>query len=297
MKLALFSVSYAGFWGQDQLSLEEFIPRAKPLGYDGVEIMGKRPHAFPADMSSDRIRRIRKLLKNSRLDLLCMAAYTNFTAGAESREVPLLDMQVEYVGQLARITRELGGNLVRIFTGYEVPGPSFGEQWNQCIRGIRACCDAAAKYDVRIGVQNHHDIGVETDGLMELIGEADRKNVFPMFDAWSPFLRGEDLVKAAQKMGALAIYTTVADYVTIPLYRYNPSLVNYEKVGPAMVKAVPMGDGVINYRDFLKAMRDAGYKGPVCYEMCSPLRGGGSLQNLDDYAKQFAAYMRKIGMV
>jgi len=296
MKLALFSVSYAGFWGQDQLSLEEFIPQAKKLNYDGVEIMGKRPHAFPADMSPERIRRIRKLLKSNRLELLCMAAYTNFTAGAESKEVPLLDMQVEYVGRLARIAHELGGNLVRVFTGYEVPGQSFSEQWNQCIRGIRACSDAASRYDVRIGVQNHHDIGVETGSLLELIREIDRKNVFPMFDAWSPFLRGEDLVPAAQKMGALAVYTTVADYVRIPRYRYNPSLVNYEKLGPEMVKAVPMGDGIIGYKDFFEAMRKSGYTGPVCYEMCSPLRGGGSLRNLNDYAGKFVSYMRKNGI-
>ena len=42
MKPVLFSVSYAGFWGQARLSLEEFIPHARKLGYVGVELMGKR---------------------------------------------------------------------------------------------------------------------------------------------------------------------------------------------------------------------------------------------------------------
>ena len=35
----LHSVSYAGLWGQDRLSLEDFIPRSASLGYDGVMLM------------------------------------------------------------------------------------------------------------------------------------------------------------------------------------------------------------------------------------------------------------------
>jgi len=36
MKTALFSVSYAGFWGQTRLELPAFIAHAKALGYQGV---------------------------------------------------------------------------------------------------------------------------------------------------------------------------------------------------------------------------------------------------------------------
>ena len=45
MKIALHSVSYGGVWkGQAVLSLKDFICKAADLGYDGVEIIGKRPH-------------------------------------------------------------------------------------------------------------------------------------------------------------------------------------------------------------------------------------------------------------
>jgi len=44
MKLSLFSVSYAGFWGQHQLTLPEFIEKSAQLGYDSVMLAGKRPH-------------------------------------------------------------------------------------------------------------------------------------------------------------------------------------------------------------------------------------------------------------
>ena len=34
MKKSLFSISYAGFWGQDRLGLLEFIDKAADLGYE-----------------------------------------------------------------------------------------------------------------------------------------------------------------------------------------------------------------------------------------------------------------------
>jgi hypothetical protein len=42
MKPVLHSVSYAGLWGQDRLSLEEFFPHAAKLGFSGVMLMTKR---------------------------------------------------------------------------------------------------------------------------------------------------------------------------------------------------------------------------------------------------------------
>jgi hypothetical protein len=39
-------------------------------------------------------------------------------------------------------------------------------------------------------------------------------------------------------------------------------------------------------------MEAGGYCGTVAYEMCSPLRGGGSVENLDCYARKFIDFMR-----
>ena len=47
MRLGLFSVSYAGLWGQHKLDLEAFIAKAAQLGFDSVMLMGKRPHLSP----------------------------------------------------------------------------------------------------------------------------------------------------------------------------------------------------------------------------------------------------------
>ena len=62
----------------------------------------------------------------------------------------------------------------------------------------------------------------------------------------------------------------------------------------AWSQAVPMGEGFIDYRAFLGALRAGGFEGTVAYEMCSPLLGGGSIANLDRYARQFLAWLAGI---
>ena len=52
-----------------------------------------------------------------------------------------------------------------------------------------------------------------------------------------------------------------------------------------------MGEGFIDYRTFLGTLVDNGFGGTVAYEMCSPILGGGSEENLDHYARGFLEYI------
>jgi sugar phosphate isomerase/epimerase len=141
-------------------------------------------------------------------------------------------------------------------------------------------------------VQNHHDTAVHHDSLLELLEEVGEPNCKAMFDAWAPALQGADLTGAVRAMAPYTVHTTVADYVRRPRFRYQPTLVNYTPE-PAAVRAVPMGEGFIDYPAFFTALKETGYHGTVAYEMCSPLRGGGSEGNLDHCARQFLRYMER----
>jgi sugar phosphate isomerase/epimerase len=77
----------------------------------------------------------------------------------------------------------------------------------------------------------------------------------------------------------------------MPRYRYRPELVNYERLSPDAVRAVPFGDGSIDYEAFFAGLADGGFDGVANYEMCSNIRGGGSLDNLDRYARRYLEWM------
>jgi sugar phosphate isomerase/epimerase len=68
--------------------------------------------------------------------------------------------------------------------------------------------------------------------------------------------------------------------------------VNYEPVSPDWVRAVPFGTGCIDYAAFFKGLRDGGFDGLAVYEMCSPVRGGATAENLDACARTYLDWMR-----
>jgi len=292
MKTLLHTVSYAGVWpGQVTLPLKTVVEKAAALGYDGLMLMAKRPHASVLDMDTEARARLRDLVAAKGIVVGCVAGYTDFCGGAERPDIPFREMQIQHVTELARLARDLGGNLVRIFTGFQHEGFSYDHQWGWCVQAIKECARRAADMGVVIGVQNHHDIAVHHDSLLDFLAEVDEPNCKAMFDAWSPALQGVDMVDAARKMAPVMAQTTVADYVRRPRFAYNPSLVNYDRETDA-VRAVPMGEGFIDYRAFFAALREAGFDGPVAYEMCAPLKGGGGEANLDRCAKLFLDWMQ-----
>ena len=291
MKLSLFSVSYAGLWGQQRLDLPDFLARAAQLGFEGVMLMGKRPHLSPLDVSDETLASLRVALTQSGVKCAVIAAYTDLS-GAGAAEVPYLEMQIGYVQALARVARQLDADIIRVFTAYEVDGQSPQAVWDRVVRALREICDRAAAENVTIAVQNHHDIAVHSDALLELLGDVGRPNCKLGFDAWSPALRSENLYETARQLAPHTAITTNADYVRLPRFRYRPEVVNYERAQPDLVRAVRFGEGCIDYRAFFQGLRDGGFNGWANYEMCSPIRGGGAAENLDACASHYVRWMR-----
>jgi sugar phosphate isomerase/epimerase len=294
-KLALHSVSYAGVWdGQIALPLEEFVDHAADLGYQGVMLMAKRGHASLLDMNEGRRRDLHARMRDRGLELAALAAYTDFTANADRTDIPFLEMQVVYVRECARLAAELGGSIVRIFTGYETEKLSPGQSWLRCVNAVRECARQAADFGVTLAVQNHHDVAVHYQGLADLIDEVGEPNVKAGFDAWAPALQGlsgEELAAAVRHIGPHMVQTIVADYVLQPRFQYAPSLTSYTPAQPE-ARAVPVGEGIIDYATFFKTLREVGFQGYVTYEMCSAIRGGGSRENIDLCARRFIRWMR-----
>lgn len=291
MKLSLFSVSYAGYWGQHKLDLPAFISRAAQQGYDAVMLAGKRPHLSPLDADADCLAAVKGSLEAHNIACGVIAGYTDLSPTAAA-EVPYLEMQIAYVESLARMAAKLGAQVVRVFTAYEADGHSPHAVWNGVVKTLREMCDRAADHNVTLAVQNHHDVGVHTDVLLEILHDIDRPNCKLGFDAWSPALRGEDLYECARRMAPHAAITTNADYVRLPRFRYHPDLINYERALPDLVRAVKFGDGFIDYEAFFRGLEEGGFDGIANYEMCSPVRGGGALANLDAFAGHYVQWMR-----
>lgn len=295
MTPALFSVSYAGYWGQHRLGVVEFLKKAAALGYPAVELGGKRPHLSPLDYPDEAsLVEVRVAARRAGVEIATIAGYTDFTSGRQSAEVPFVEMQVRYVADLSRIARTLGAKIVRVFSGYFTEAANYHGDWTRCVAALKECAAVAADQGVVLGLQNHHDVGLTVESIEELLIDVGHPNLKLMFDPWSIALTGGDLYESAKRMAPRMVQTTLADYVRLPRFHYRPELVNYERLEPEAVRAVPLGEGFIDLGEFFRGLKDGGFDGYVAYEMCSPLRGGGSEENLDEAARRSLNRIREL---
>ena len=281
-KYALHTVSYAGVWhGQASLPVEEILGKAKTLGFDGVMLMAKRPHLSPLDYGKVQYNNIKKSL--------------DFTAGIDQPMSPMTEIQAIYVRELARMAQDLGTSTLRVFTGIERGGASFDRLWQACVQGLKLSAQQASQFGVNLAVQNHHDVAVHHDSLRWMLEEINEPNCRAAFDAWAPALQGLEgpsLEEAVSSIAPSIAHTTAADYVKLPRYIYHPDIINYSS-HTADARAVPMGEGIVDYHSFFTALEKSGYDGWIAYEMCAPLKGGGSIENLDRCAGIFLEYMQQ----
>ncbi len=291
----LFSVSYAGYWGQHALNIDEFLRKAAALGYRAVEIGGKQPHlSILNHRDGAKLDAIRATAERLKIEIATIAGYTDFTAGRAAPEVPLVEMQLEYVTLLAQMARRVGAKIVRVFSGYSPEGADFQADWRKCVDALREAAGRAADEGVMLGLQNHHDIGISVDAYEELLNDVGHLNLKAMFDPWSVALTGGDLEQAARRLAPRMVQTTLADYVRIDRFAYEQSLVNYRRLDTPMLRAVPLGEGFLDLRAFFRGLHAGGFRGYVAYEMCSPLRGGGSEANLDQAAARSRAHIEQL---
>jgi sugar phosphate isomerase/epimerase len=296
VKTCLHSVSYAGVWrGQARLSVDEFLAKAKQLGFDGVMLMAKRPHVSPLDYDAEARRKLRRRIEGLGLKLVCLAGYTDFTAGVDEPGVPNVEIQACYVGELAKLARDLGTDMVRIFTGYQRSGIPYDRQYAMVVQGLKLAGQQAAEHGVTLAVQNHHDIASHHDTMVWLLNEVNLPNVKAAFDAWTPTLQGlssRELRAAVLKMKPYIVHTTAADYVRLPQYHLEHDLTNFLP-DETLIRAVPIGQGIVDYETFINTLKEIGYQGYIAYEMCEVLDGGGDIENLDRTAKKFLDYVKE----
>ena len=283
MTPVLFSVSYAGYWGQHRLGLIPFLEKAAALGYPAVELAAKRPHLSVLDYpDAASVAAVKSTAERLGIEIATLAGYTDFTAGQSAAEVPFVEMQILYIRQLATLARALGARIIRVFSGYFTDLANHQADWNKCVVALREAAAVAADAGVILGLQNHHDIGVSAAGFAEFLDDVNHPNLRAMFDPWSIALHEDvDLYSAAKQMAPRMVQTTLADYIRIDRFQYQPPLINYQRIDPPAVRAVPLGEGFLKLDEFFAGLKDGGFDGYVAYEICSPIRGGGDAANLD----------------
>jgi sugar phosphate isomerase/epimerase len=296
MKIALHSVTYSGTFGGEAAPVEDVVSKAAEFGYDGLEIIAKRPHASPIDLNQDGRKRLRDLIASKGLELVCLAGYQDFSWNGQFGDMAHHEKELLYLIETIRLAHDLGCHLVRSFSGYLHPDVAFQQQWNWCVKYLREAAAFARDMDVVIGIQNHGGVTVHHLDVLDMVKEINSEYVKIQFDAPFILMTHSDYREAVHAVKDYIAYSVVGAHKLRPMAVFTPP--DGLKV-PSIYElqrfwTVPLGEQDEDYPAFISALKEVGYDGWLGYEICGKLSTGMTVKAFDEAVKAGLAYLRAL---
>jgi sugar phosphate isomerase/epimerase len=285
IKLGLYSISYGGIWYKGPaLSFDELCRRASETGFEGIELDNKRPMGNPMDLDRGKREGMLNSLAKYGLEIPCVAANNDFSSPIpEHRECQLL-----MVRETARLARELGAKVVRLFAAWpgvpihegigtydlvrdhdgfytfprQYPYVTQIDRWNF----VKQCLKEAAAFGEENGLvmalQNHAPLIRSWRDVYDLVNEVNSPWLKVCLDL--PIFEKQDkdyIADAVHTIGSLQVHSHFGgEYYRDANNVIKPRLLDYYAGG-----VMP------DYAHYIKLMGETGYNGYFTFELCHPL--------------------------
>lgn len=297
MRLGLMSVTYAGFFYSGKaLSIEEMIPKVARFGFDGIELMGRSPHASPLELDKKKRIRIRQLAESEGLEIPAIGGQTDFSfPDARMREWGLLHL-IETI----RLAKDLGAGIIRVFAagfGDMRTEANFLQQWNWAKEAFKRATEVAESEGIILALQNHAPIMHSYKSVLEMIEEVGSDFFKACIDPHCLWWADEPIEEAVHACGDLLVHSHLEDFRTLAsmLEFYNPKgWIKYTGW-----EFCPLGEGEVDHGTFVKTLKETNYSGYLVYPICGPVHRGHELElapisYIDELVQHAFRYMKNL---
>lgn len=302
MKVGLYTISLSGgYYAGPAVPLLEVFSKAREWGYEGIEIEGKRPHGSPLDLDDRRRREIVHVARQEGLDIPAIAAYNDFSSPIEEHRQNELLM----VRDLIRLAADVGAPIVRVFAAwsgvtrrdglitYDVarynidhrfPGTTQLERWHYVRDCLAEAAEMAGRHGVTLALQNHEPICHGHEEVLEFIEEVGSPHLKASLDF--PIMKDkseEGVRRAVRETGDLMVHSHFGGEYDegadgIPMLRGRSRSDRSDRSDRP--------DRPVGYETFIRAIKEQGYQGYLCYELCHPCIIGHRHFGLDEALRQ-----------
>jgi len=264
-------------------TLSDAIDLVAKAGFCALELMADRPHAFPEDLTAEKLSALNECLSERKLKVSNLDAGT-VTSLVEPHNPSWVDedwqkreQRIRYTLDCIRLAAAMGVAQVSTQGGGPIPpGTTHGESWRLFVATMHRVLPLARKLGVQLLIQPSPEMLIETsDQLLELLAELDHhESLRVTFDVVHLYCAGEDPVNAWDKL---------KDYVS--LVRLSDAAEDRSHVH------VQLGEGVLELPIFLSKIQHSGYQGFVV------IQRDGSEQRADKIVYGAATYLQDIGFM
>lgn len=263
--------------------LSEAIDGIGKFGFEGVEIIADRPHAFPADLSAAQVTALNQNLEQRKMRV-CNLNSAVVTALPEANDPSWLEedwqlreMRIRYTLDCFRLAAAMGVPHVSTVAGGRIPQTMTQlDAWRLFVANMHRVLPMAIKLGVCLLIQAEPGYLLETSAhVLDLLKELDFPEYLKVnFDAGHYFCVGEDPCEAWEKLKAHVVHVHLED---IPATRAHRHL--------------QLGEGAMDIPGFLHHLQAGQYEGFVT------VRVAAHEQRAEDAVQASAHYLQKHGFL
>jgi len=256
MKVGIDSYCYHRFFGEvyphqnapdKQITLEDFIKRAKELDVDGVSLES----CFIPRFDKAYLSEIKGMLDEFNFDRVYAWGHPDGLEGGKN-EAAYDEMieHIEYANAIgAKVMRVVGSSLMFRFEDHR-------PQIEKLSRMFTNAMKVADNYGIKMADENHIDYNA--DEMLELIHNVNHPNFGINFDTGN-FLRVlDDPIQGMEKLAKFTFSTHVKDLKVNPQAAVNDWY---------FFSCTPVGDGLVDNQKLAQLLKDANYEGFLAMEI------------------------------
>ena len=253
MKIAVSSYSFSQAMNDGRMSIMDVIPKARELGYEGVEIVR-------GGQSDEEMRSLARELKTqSDGEGIPIIAYM---VGADFLKNGL-DKQVDILKREAEVTSLLNVKRMRhdSTAGMDANGKKYTmeEALPIVAEGYRRVTEFAAGLGIHTMIENHGYFFQHSERVKKLVETVNHPNFGWLVDMGNFMCADQDSVEAVTMAAPMAVHAHAKDFHFKKKGQYVPSQGWFGTAGGNSLRGAIIGHGVVDVPKCLGILRAAGY--------------------------------------
>jgi len=277
MKLSFCTMGYLEY-----TTCEEAVRRIAKMGYDGIDFWAYAPHLDPYLYDKEERKQIRKLVEEVGLEISGLSVNAG-TFGLHlnfSHSNPKIRQStVQYYKKVLELAEDVGAPLINILSGgHKVYGTTLEQAWEWNKECIKEVLEEAEKRNTILALHTmtpgETEVMRTLDDCLRMIHEIGSERLKLILETSDQNATDPDLYSAVKKAAPHLAYVHIND--NFGDWRGDIDL--------------PPGRGNINWKMFIRALREIGYNGYLLVQV----HNIGTRIDIDGWALDSLEFMRKL---
>lgn len=242
-----------------KMTLFDVLDYCAEQGIEGADLTGYYFPGYPNVPGDEYLYRLKRAAFVNGVTISGTGVRNDFTLVDPSSRRGHIQLVKDWVD----VAHKLGADMVRVFTGRELPkGYTFEQVFEWMVPAFRECAEYGAKRGVSIGLQNHHDAAKTADETIRIVKAVDSEWFSVILDVGS--LRTADPYEEIEKLLPYATNWQVKEHVWYGAKQVPIDLARLRKIvdkggyrGFLPVEALGDGDPKVVVTAFLDRVRKA----------------------------------------